>query len=38
MEADVKRSFQALVDRGQPVGEVMAVNNFLVEVRGLCFI
>jgi F-type H+/Na+-transporting ATPase subunit alpha len=35
MEADVKRSFQALVDRGQPVGEVMAVNNFLVEVRGL---
>jgi F0F1-type ATP synthase alpha subunit len=35
METDVKRSFQALVDRGQPVGEVMAVNNFLVEVRGL---
>jgi F-type H+/Na+-transporting ATPase subunit alpha len=35
METDVKRSFQVLVDRGQPVGEVTGVNNFLVEVRGL---
>lgn len=35
MEGDVKRSFQALVDGGRPVGEVIAVNNFLVEVRGL---
>lgn len=35
MEGDVKRSFQALVDNGRPVGEVIAVNNFLVEVRGL---
>jgi F-type H+-transporting ATPase subunit alpha len=35
MEGDVKRSFQALVDRGNPVGEVTAVNNFLVEVKGL---
>lgn len=35
MEVDVKRNFQALVDRGMPVGEVIAVNNFLVEVRGL---
>lgn len=35
MDTDVKRSFQALVDRGQPVGEVTAVNSFLVEVRGL---
>ncbi len=35
MEGDVKRNFQALVDRGNPVGEVMAVNNFLVEVRGI---
>jgi F-type H+-transporting ATPase subunit alpha len=35
METDVKRSFQTLVDRGNPVGEVIAVNNFLVEVRGL---
>jgi F-type H+/Na+-transporting ATPase subunit alpha len=35
MEVDVKRNFQALVDRGLPVGEVTAVNNFLVEVKGL---
>jgi F-type H+-transporting ATPase subunit alpha len=35
MEADVKRNFQLLVDRGNPVGEVTAVNNFLVEVKGL---
>jgi F-type H+-transporting ATPase subunit alpha len=36
MEAvDVKRNFQTLVDRGNPVGEVISVNNFLVEVRGL---
>src|SRR3954467_12929603 len=35
MDADVKRNFQALVDRGNPVGEVTAVNNFLVEVKGL---
>jgi len=35
MEGDVKRNFQALVDRGMPVGEVTAVNNFLVEVKGL---
>jgi F-type H+/Na+-transporting ATPase subunit alpha len=35
MDADVKRNFQALVDRGHPVGEVTSVNNFLVEVRGL---
>ncbi|MBX4190658.1 sodium-transporting two-sector ATPase [Candidatus Saccharibacteria bacterium] len=35
MEGDVKRSFQMLVDRGMPVGEVIAVNNFLVEVKGL---
>jgi F-type H+-transporting ATPase subunit alpha len=35
MDADVKRNFQALVDRGNPVGEVTAVNSFLVEVHGL---
>src|SRR6266576_2771615 len=35
MDTDVKRNFQMLVDKGQPVGEVTAVNNFLVEVRGL---
>src|SRR5665213_1027315 len=35
MDADVKRNFKALVDQGHPVGEVTAVNSFLVEVRGL---
>lgn len=35
MDGDVKRSFQALVDAGRPVGEVIAVNNFLIEIRGL---
>jgi F-type H+/Na+-transporting ATPase subunit alpha len=35
MDADVKRNFQQLVNSGQPVGEVVAVNNFLVEIRGL---
>jgi F-type H+-transporting ATPase subunit alpha len=35
MENDVKRNFQTLVDRGNPVGEVTAVNNFLVEIKGL---
>lgn len=35
MESDVKRNFQTLVDRGNPVGEVTAVNNFLVQVKGL---
>ncbi len=27
--------FQRFVDAGQPVGEVIAVNNFLVTIRGL---
>lgn len=35
MDEEVKRNFKALVDRGNPVGEVTAVNSFLVEVRGL---
>ncbi|HET7529065.1 MAG TPA: sodium-transporting two-sector ATPase [Candidatus Saccharimonadales bacterium] len=35
MDEDVKRNFKALVDRGNPVGEVTSVNSFLVEVRGL---
>jgi len=35
MEGDAKRSFQALVNSGRPVGEVIAVNNFLVEISGL---
>jgi F-type H+/Na+-transporting ATPase subunit alpha len=35
MDADVKRNFKSLVDKGHPVGEVTSVNSFLVEVRGL---
>lgn len=35
MDVEVKRHFQTLVDKGHPVGEVTAVNNFLVDVRGL---
>lgn len=33
--ADTKKSFQSLVDSGRPVGEVIAVNSFLVELNGL---
>ena len=29
------KHFQQLVDAGHPIGEVVAVNNFLVQVRGL---
>lgn len=35
MEVDAKRGFLSLVNAGRPVGEVIAVNNFLVEIRGL---
>ncbi|HVS78776.1 MAG TPA: sodium-transporting two-sector ATPase [Candidatus Saccharimonadales bacterium] len=35
MDADTKRNFQALVNGGRPVGEVIAVNNLLVELSGL---
>jgi F0F1-type ATP synthase alpha subunit len=35
MDADANRSFKRLVDAGRPVGEVIAVNTFLVEVKGL---
>lgn len=35
MDADSKRNFQRLADAGRPVGEVIAVKNFLVEIRGL---
>lgn len=33
--AESNKHFQALVDEGRPVGEVIAVNNFMVEMRGL---
>jgi len=32
---EIGQHFQTFVDAGQPVGEVVAVNNFLVTVRGL---
>lgn len=35
MATENKQYFQRLVDSGQPVGEVIAVNSFLVQVRGL---
>ena len=35
MDGEAKRGFQSLVSSGRPVGEVIAVNNFLVEISGL---
>jgi F-type H+/Na+-transporting ATPase subunit alpha len=35
MDADVAKRFKRLVDSGKPVGEIIAVNSFLVEVKGL---
>jgi F-type H+-transporting ATPase subunit alpha len=35
MDADAAKNFKRLVDSGQPVGEVISVNSFLVEVKGL---
>jgi F-type H+-transporting ATPase subunit alpha len=35
MDAEAHRVFQALASGGRPVGEVIAVNNFLVEIAGL---
>ena len=35
MDAEAHRGFQALASGGRPVGEVIAVNNFLVEISGL---
>lgn len=33
--AEANKHFQAFVDEGRPVGEVIAVNNFMIELRGL---
>lgn len=33
--AEVDKHFQRLVDAGKPVGEIVGINNFLVQVRGL---
>ena len=35
MEVEAHRGFQSLAGSGRPVGEVIAVNNFLVEISGL---
>lgn len=34
-ETQASRHFQQLVDKGQPVGQVLAVQDFLVHVKGL---
>ena len=35
MDADAAKNFKRLADAGQPVGEVISVNSFLIEVKGL---
>ena len=35
MDDDSARNFKRFVDAGRPVGEVISVNTFLVEVKGL---
>ncbi|MBA3757473.1 sodium-transporting two-sector ATPase [Candidatus Saccharibacteria bacterium] len=35
MEVNSHHNFQRLVEMGQPVGEVIAVNSFLVQLRGM---
>lgn len=35
MESEARKHFKNLVDKGNPVGEVIAVNNFLVKISGL---
>src|SRR5579862_2446394 len=35
MSVEAKRGFQMLADTGRPVGEVIGVNSFLVEIRGM---
>lgn len=35
MDAEAKSHFKNLVDNGHPVGEVIAVNSFMVHVKGL---
>lgn len=35
MEADVDKHFQKLVDAGNPVGEVISVDSFLVQLKGM---
>jgi F-type H+-transporting ATPase subunit alpha len=35
MDDDAAKLFKRLVDAGRPVGEVISVNSFLVEVKGM---
>ncbi|MDB5161353.1 MAG: atpA [Candidatus Saccharibacteria bacterium] len=35
MEGEARKHFQSLVDAGNPVGEVIAVNSFLVQASGM---
>jgi len=35
MEAEALKHFKSFVDAGHPIGEVIAVNSFLVELKGL---
>lgn len=35
MDSNAKQHFQRFVEAGNPVGEVVAVNSFLVQVKGL---
>ena len=35
MDADAAKNFKRLVDANRPVGEVISVNDFLVEVKGM---
>jgi F-type H+-transporting ATPase subunit alpha len=35
MSVESHQHFQQLVDAGRPVGEIIAVNSFLVKIRGL---
>ncbi|MBX4197316.1 sodium-transporting two-sector ATPase, partial [Candidatus Saccharibacteria bacterium] len=35
MDTDAARNFKRFVELGRPVGEVISVNSFLIEVKGL---
>jgi hypothetical protein len=35
MDSNAKAHFQKFVEAGHPVGEVIGVNSFLVQVKGL---
>jgi len=35
VSAEANKHFQSFVDAGKPVGEVIAINSFLVQIRGM---